>query len=272
MLRWPVEADEKDKVVIKDNLHNKSDDNRLDFTKSLNKRESNVYDLTLFKKNAKKVFFRAEMPVESPSTARNNTSGKDTSLHILDSGNEELVNIFQSFELEKTPEKAAKMINGRLEGFFAISLCLIRKLKILTETEIGVLEKGLGFATTPSKVNESDHSVDFNDFARKMMCKLSFRNELTENCSEPFALNVKSNWIPPYGHSTIEIFVSKLEKEVFSVLPGTRLDYNLSTEEWLAVKGLVEDQNIITKNTITRISLPADKSFCVVVCDRVIIL
>ena len=40
--------------------------------------------------------------MESPSTAgKINTSGNDTSLHILDSGDEEMVNILQSFETEK---------------------------------------------------------------------------------------------------------------------------------------------------------------------------
>ena len=57
--------------------------------------------------------------MESPSTAENiNTSVNDSSLHILDSGDEELVNILQSFETEKTPTKAAKVINERLEGYF----------------------------------------------------------------------------------------------------------------------------------------------------------
>ena len=45
-------------------------------------------------------------PVESPSTAGEiNTSGNDTSLHILDSEDEELVNILLSFETKKTPKK-----------------------------------------------------------------------------------------------------------------------------------------------------------------------
>ena len=44
------------------------------------------------------------------------------------------------------------------------------------------------------------------------------------------------------------------------MLPGTPLDYNLSKEEWLAMRGLAEDQNIIIKL--------ADKSSCVVVWDR----
>ena len=42
--------------------------------------------------------------------------------------------------------------------------------------------------------------------------------------------------------------------------PGTRLDYNLSKEDWLAMRGLAEDQNIIIKL--------ADKGSCVVVWDR----
>ena len=79
---------------------------------------SNTYDhiprtsgdinfLDLFKaleEDDKKVLCRAEKPVKSLSTAgKTNTSGNDTSLHILDSGDEVLVNILQSFETEKTP-------------------------------------------------------------------------------------------------------------------------------------------------------------------------
>ena len=42
------------------------------------------------------------------------------------------------------------------------------------------------------------------------------------------AFNVKSNWNPPKCRPALEIFCSKLEDEVFSVLPGTPRDYNLS--------------------------------------------
>ena len=74
------------------------------------------------------------------------------------------------------------------------------------------------------------------------------------------AFRVKSNWNPSKGHPTVETFLITLETEIFSVLPGTPLDYNLSKEEWLAMRGLVEDRNIIIK--------PADKGSCVVVWDR----
>ena len=233
----------------------------MDFTKSINNGNSNTYDqiartssninfsdlFKALKEDDKKVLCRAETPVESPSTARNiNTPGNDTSLHILDSGDEEQVNILQSFEMEKTPKKAAKVINERLEDYFCSKSMFNLSKKVLTETEIRVLEKSLGFAPTPTKIDETDLRADFNEFARKMRCKWFFYNELTENFSEAPAFLVKSNWNPPKGHPAIEIFLSKLETEIFSVLP-------------VLLRGLAEDQNIIIKM--------ADKGSYVVVWD-----
>ena len=116
------------------------------------------------------------------------------------------------------------------------------------------MEKCLGFAPTPTKIYETDLRAGFNEFARKMTCKCFFRNEPTKNCSEALAFRIKSNWNPPKGHPTIEIFLSKLE--IFSVLP----DYNLSNKEWLAMRGLAEDLNIMIKS--------AGKGSCAVVWDR----
>ena len=147
-----------------------------------------------------------------------------------------------------------------LESYFCSKFVFNLSKKVLTETEIRVLEKGLGFAPTPTKINETDLRADFNEFARKMRCKWFFRNEPTENFSEAPAFRVKSNWNPPKGHPAVETFLSKLETEIFSVLPGTPLEYNLSKEESLAMRGLTEDRNIIIK--------PADKGYCVVVWDR----
>ena len=130
----------------------------------------------------------------------------------------------------------------------------------MTETEIRVFEKGLGFAPTPTRINETDLRADLNEFARKMRCKWFFHNKPTENFSEAPAFHAKLNWNPPTGHPAIEIVLSKLETEIFSVLPGTPLDYNLSNEEWLAMRGLAEDQNIIIK--------PADKSSYVALSDQ----
>ena len=98
-------------------------------------------------------------------------------------------------------------------------------------------------------------------YASRTKHLLLYNVQPTENFSESPAFRVKSNWNQPKGHPAVEIFLSKLETEIFSVLPGTPLDYNLSKEEWLAMRGLAEDPNIIIK--------PADKGSCVVVWDQV---
>ena len=49
--------------------------------------------------------------------------------------------------------------------------------KVLSQTEINVLEKGLGFSPTSSFINEADLRNDFNEFSRKMRCKWYFRNK-----------------------------------------------------------------------------------------------
>ena len=56
------------------------------------------------------------------------------------------------------------MRGQRVISVLSPCLTLVKKL---TETEIRVLEKGLGFASTPTKTNETDLKVDFNEFTRK---------------------------------------------------------------------------------------------------------
>ena len=200
-----------------------------------------------------------EKPPKSPSTSGSiNTARNVTSRCDLDPGDEELVNILHDLHSSQgvTAEKSPKSVNGRLEGCFCSKTAFYVSRKVLTETEIRVL----GFAPTTTRINESDLKRDFNEYSRKMRCKWYFRNEPTENLSEKPAFNVKSNWNPPNDHPAIEIFLSKLENEVFSVLPVTPRDYNLSKEEWLAMRALTEDCNIIIK--------PADKGSRVVLWDR----
>ena len=58
----------------------------------------------------------------------------------------------------------------------------------------------------------------------------------------------------------MEVFSSRLEKELFSFLHGTSQSYKLTKEEWKAMRDLAEDQSMIIK--------PADKGSCVVIWDR----
>ena len=59
----------------------------------------------------------------------------------------------------------------------------------------------------------------------------------------------------------MELFLSRIEKELFSFLPGKPESYKITKEqEWKAICNLAEDRSIIIK--------PADKGACVVIWDQ----
>ena len=93
-----------------------------------------------------------------------------------DSGDEELVNILHDLHKSQrvTAEKSPKSVNRRLKGYFCSKTVFNRSRKVLLETEIRVLEKGLGFAPTLTRISESDLKIDLNEFSRKMRCKWYF--------------------------------------------------------------------------------------------------
>ena len=148
----------------------------------------------------------------------------------------------------------------RLKGYFCIDTVFNLSQKVLTETEIKVLERGLGFVPTPNLINEAVLRRDFEDFSRNMRCRWYFRNEPSYDFSNVPAFRPKSQWKPPTGHPCVELFLSRLEKELFSFLPGKPQSYNLMKEEWKAMRNLAEGRSIIIK--------PADKGSCVVIWDQ----
>ena len=62
------------------------------------------------------------------------------------------------------------------------------------------------------------------------------------------------------GHPNIEVFLSQLEKEIFTLSEKPLRYWNLTKEEWQAVRSLANDCNIMIKK--------ADKGSCVVIWDR----
>ena len=118
----------------------------------------------------------------------------------------------------------------------------------------------MGFIPTPNTINEEDLRRDFDDFSRKMRCKWYFRDEMSPDFRDIPFFRPKSFWKPPPGHPCVELFLSKLKNELFSFLPGKPQTYNLTKEEWLAMRSLAEDRSVIIK--------PADKGSCLVVWDR----
>ena len=49
--------------------------------------------------------------------------------------------------------------------------------------------------------------------------------------------------------------LSQMEEEIFSFLPGDSVSYNLTKEEWKAMRGLAEDGSIVIKSAEKRSSI-----------------
>ena len=93
-----------------------------------------------------------------------------------------------------------------------------------------------------------------------MRYKRHFRNEVPQNNEGISQFEVKSEWNPPKGHSALEAFLNKTEKYIFFLTPEREKDYSLTKDEYLAMRSLANDRNVIIK--------PADKWSSIVVWDR----
>ena len=74
------------------------------------------------------------------------------------------------------------------------------------------------------------------------------------------AFRPKSGWKPPKGHASLEVFLSRVEKELFSDEMNDSTQSNLSGDEWKALRNLADDRSIVIKG--------ADKGSSVVIWDR----
>ena len=132
--------------------------------------------------------------------------------------------------------------------------------KVLTEAEIKVLEKGLDYAPIQNKVNEPELRSDFEEFCRRMCLKWYFRNDPTPDFSKKPSFTPKSSWKPLTGHPNLEVFLSELEKQIFTIV-DSQLGYsNFSKEKWQAMRALADNRSVVIKK--------ADKGSTVVVWDR----
>ena len=149
---------------------------------------------------------------------------------------------------------------GRLEGYFCSDAVFNLSRKVLTDTEIRILEKGLDFAPIQNKINEPELRTDFEEFCRRMRTRSHFRNKPTPEFSETPVFSLKSTWKRPMGHPNVEVFLSQVEQEIFKEVQSPLGYPNLSKGEWKAVRSLANDRNIVIKK--------ADKGSCVVIWDR----
>ena len=150
--------------------------------------------------------------------------------------------------------------SGRVRGRFVSKNVVNLSQRELTRDEISLLSEGLNFAPTPLSIDISELKEDLERFGRSLRLKCFFRESERDFTDNPFKR--KSNFNPAKTDAAIEIYLSRLSEDLINKAntpQNNRFD-NLTKNERAALKGLMEDNNIIIKG--------ADKGSAVVVWDK----
>ena len=152
---------------------------------------------------------------------------------------------------------ACEINNDRYVGKFVSSNVVNISKRVLSQAEISLLSKGLKFIPTPPTVNRAILKEELEVFGRKLRLKWHFRDNESSGIYNIF--KKKSNFKPRKKDAAIEIYLSKLEEEIFNL--DFNLQYNnLTKAERAALRNLRDDTSIVIKE--------ADKGSAVVVWDR----
>ena len=165
---------------------------------------------------------------------------------VLTAQDEELVKILEDLDCSKITRKNANSSDeSRLSGYFCSNTIFDLSKRVLSETEIKILEKGLDYAPVQRKINEPELKSDFEEFCRRMRIKWHCRNESSENFSEIPSFRPKSSWKPPKGNPNLEMFLSKVEQDLFKTIETPTRYSNLSSDEWKAIRSLADDRVLL---------------------------
>ena len=158
--------------------------------------------------------------------------------------------------LEK-PSNAATLLDGRYEGKFVSPNVINLSKRHLSKEKISLLSKGLKFIPTPKHINKARIREELETYGRKLRLMWHYRNQEREIIINPF--KKKSKFNPKRKDAAIEIYLSRLEEEIFAL--DKKLSYsNLTKQEKHALYSLRDDTSIIIKE--------ADKGSGIVVWDR----
>ena len=124
----------------------------------------------------------------------------------------ELASILEDLENIDNNREANATEKIRLSGSFCSDTIFNLSRKILTDSKIKVLEKGLDYVPIQSKINEPKLRNDFEEFCRRMHLKWYFHNEPNSEFSETPSFTLKSSWKPPKGHPSLEVLLSENRK------------------------------------------------------------
>ena len=125
----------------------------------------------------------------------------------LFSQDEELLSILVDLQYDEMLVNI-KVINC-IQRYFCLDTVFNLSKKVLSETQIKVMEKGLDFAPIENKIYESELRKSFEEFYRRMRIKWHFLNDVTSQFSEIPAFILESKWQPP------KVLLSQIEKGTF---------------------------------------------------------
>ena len=235
----------------------------------MERQDEKVFDLETIKENLLQDEVLQPRVLSPPLVCCDTSVSKNSSDQFVNTNSpsvftaqdEELVKILEDLDCSKiTRESANSSDESRLSGYFCSDTVFNLSKRVLSETEIRILEKGLDYAPIQRKINEPELKSDFEEFCRSMRIKWHFRNEPSENFSEIPSFRPKSYWKPPKGNPNLEMFLSKVEQDLFKTIETPTRYSNLSSDEWKAIRSLADDRSIVIKKD--------DKGSAVVVWDR----
>ena len=102
--------------------------------------------------------------------------------NVFSSQDEELLSILM--DLQQNSSSETNSSSKRIGGHFCSDTIFNLTSKVFTDTEINILEKGLGFAPIQNKINQPELRKDFEEFCRRLRIKWYFRNDISENFTE----------------------------------------------------------------------------------------
>ena len=121
---------------------------------------------------------------------------------------------------------------SRLTGQFSAETIFNLTHRVLTDTEIKILEKRLDFAPIQRKINEPELKQDFKDFCRSTRLECYFWNQ-RQQFSDTRAFSTKSSRNPLRGHSCLEVFLVRLNTNSFEI---TKQDLLIPVYVWKSEK------------------------------------
>ena len=144
----------------------------------------------------------------APSTQNTSLSNDKTLLNVLEGLLADNIEPQQPIDLqfrqslgESSNSQLKSNTNGnkkeRMEGKFVSKNVLNLSNRVLTESEIRVLDKGLNFVPTPEKLDRYQIKKDLERLGRDIILKIDYKTEPTPAFSEKPAFKVPSNWPPP---------------------------------------------------------------------------